>query len=812
MHKRAVWAGQSRLGTRMGQLVSSSSVVVEVTVGECGDRPFFVEYNGSYVPAVRPGVVYAVRLNRDGGEVVCMLQKDDSSVEIPLQRTGAPDRYGFRLDTPCASGFYRLKCLDVDAVVFVSGAEGSRAAEHISGSHRLRHGSAWLPDGAEFRKLIGGLEDSVASLQKSARWRILLDNLVRLNDLLRAVSSVCDGLLSIRVSFAGDEDHPLKRLFNEDLHAWIRAFNANHVLNVSQSLSKDVITPLQEFLEFEKQNQKILPKKQKNFHEAMRLMYSTQSSLPLSSKVQYELARLEYQNFLDQCFVVGPPLRRLYSGVSLFLRKRVPEKELNESYMKKNHQLRLSIKNARSLSDLTKLYSSLNTPHVETYAWVEFQEGDSTSAPGSTGSSSGSQWRQWIILDGNQLSVFHHSKKIPLHTVDLSFACIKKINRTTVEIQTSGLPFSVPASASSSSSVEHTSSNSKNHRSKVYLLFKDHSEAEQWFDMLKQVNLETKQYSSSAVEASSKHKDHTATTASLIDVVMSQHESNSRCCDCGDSQTVEWISINLLCVLCIKCSGVHRSMGSHVSKVRSLTLDSFTSPEILHLLRNDVSNANVNSIYESSDPEEAKLTPQSSDSERSRYIINKYQACKMVSDGNQDAKTSLKSLIKAIHLDSIYLLQKTIAQSKYSLRDIVTEQSRSDCDVVLPTIFQYSLKHHEMVHGKPVFFITEFLLYNGLPVDRIPNNTSNWSPAVIEYWKSKFDMYGVFSPNTHTSKPPEGRESTLAPLSIPADKQPGRRWSLNHMPSSPQIKSPTNILNMHKSLKLSKRGNGTRKS
>lgn len=798
----------------MGQLVSSSSAVAEVSVGGSGGRPFFVEYEGSYVPAVGWGEVYEVRLNRDGGEVVCELERDGYSVEISLERGEAADRYRFRVDTPCKSGFYRLKCLDLEGVVFVSGAGESSGAEDVSGSARLRRGSAWLPDGAEFRKLIGGLEDSVASLQKSGRWRILLDNLMRLSDLLRAVSSVCDGLLSTRVSFAGDEDHPLKRVFNEDLHAWIRAFNANHVQSVSQSLSKDVIVPLQEFLEFEKQNQKILPKKQKNFHEAMRLMYSSQSSLPLSSKVQYELARLEYQNFLDQCLVVGPPLQRLYSGVWLFLRRQVPEKEFNDSYMKKNHQLRSSIKNARSLSDLTKLYSSLNTPHLETYAWVEFQENEhATSSAGSSGSNSGSQSvRQWIILDGNQLSVFHHSKKVPMHTVDLSFACIKKINRTTVEIQTSGLPSLVRTSTSSSSS-EHTSTNLKSHRSKVYLLFKDHLEAEKWFDILKQANLETKQYSSSAVGASSKHNDHhTSVATSLIDVVMSQHESNSRCCDCGDSQTVEWISINLLCVICIKCSGVHRSMGSHVSKVRSLTLDSFTSPEILHLLRNDISNANVNSIYESNDLQATKITPQSSDSERSQYITDKYQARKMVSDGNQDAKTTLKSLIKAIHLDSIYLLQKAVAQSKYSLRDIVTEQSKSDCDVVLPTIFQYSLKHHGVVQGKPVFFITEFLLYNGLPVDRIPNDTSNWSPAVIEYWKSKFDMYGVFSPNTQSSKSHEGRESTLAPISIPADKPPGRRWSLNHMPSSPQIKSPTNILNMHKSLKLSKRGNGSRKS
>uniref|UniRef100_A0A6Q2X6N5 Arf-GAP with coiled-coil, ANK repeat and PH domain-containing protein n=1 Tax=Esox lucius TaxID=8010 RepID=A0A6Q2X6N5_ESOLU len=70
---------------------------------------------------------------------------------------------------------------------------------------------------------------------------------------------------------------------------------------------------------------------------------------------------------------------------------------------------------------------------------------------------------------------------------------------------------------------------------------------------------------------------------------------NELCCDCSQAAPC-WASINLGVLLCIECSGIHRSLGVHCSKVRSLTLDSW-EPELLKLMC-ELGNSVINHIYE----------------------------------------------------------------------------------------------------------------------------------------------------------------------------------------------------------------------
>jgi hypothetical protein len=43
-------------------------------------------------------------------------------------------------------------------------------------------------------------------------------------------------------------------------------------------------------------------------------------------------------------------------------------------------------------------------------------------------------------------------------------------------------------------------------------------------------------------------------------------DGNTICADCGASEP-DWASLNLGALLCIECSGVHRNLGVHISKV-----------------------------------------------------------------------------------------------------------------------------------------------------------------------------------------------------------------------------------------------------
>jgi len=98
---------------------------------------------------------------------------------------------------------------------------------------------------------------------------------------------------------------------------------------------------------------------------------------------------------------------------------------------------------------------------------------------------------------------------------------------------------------------------------------------------------------------------------------------NPTCADCR-APNPEWVSLNIGVLICTQCAAVHRSLGSHISKVRSLVEhQSSFSPGIFALL-DKLDNNCVNQVWEGWIGDIRSNNNYSGRQERERWIRNKY--------------------------------------------------------------------------------------------------------------------------------------------------------------------------------------------
>lgn len=148
---------------------------------------------------------------------------------------------------------------------------------------------------------------------------------------------------------------------------------------------------------------------------------------------------------------------------------------------------------------------------------------------------------------------------------------------------------------------------------------------------------------------------------------------NNKCADCGSPEPI-WASLNLGITLCIECSGVHRSLGVHLSKVRSLNLDRLECEQVNVML--ELGNDVINQIYEAKWPiyeatasssSDGKATPednkQSNDNDNARDQ-SPNPSLQLADTSIDSSKSNSSFYIESGEKDSLLTISETSPQQQ----------------------------------------------------------------------------------------------------------------------------------------------------
>ncbi|XP_041804219.1 arf-GAP with GTPase, ANK repeat and PH domain-containing protein 3 isoform X2 [Chelmon rostratus] len=133
---------------------------------------------------------------------------------------------------------------------------------------------------------------------------------------------------------------------------------------------------------------------------------------------------------------------------------------------------------------------------------------------------------------------------------------------------------------------------------------------------------------------------------------------NSFCVDC-DAPNPDWASLNLGALMCIECSGIHRNLGTHLSRVRSLDLDDW--PVELSMVMTAIGNTMANSVWEGALEGYTKPGSDSTREEKERWIRAKYEQ-KLFLVGLPQSDVPLgQQLLRAVVEDDLRLVVLLLA-------------------------------------------------------------------------------------------------------------------------------------------------------
>ncbi|KAL7877845.1 hypothetical protein SRHO_G00044880 [Serrasalmus rhombeus] len=122
---------------------------------------------------------------------------------------------------------------------------------------------------------------------------------------------------------------------------------------------------------------------------------------------------------------------------------------------------------------------------------------------------------------------------------------------------------------------------------------------------------------------------------------MLREEDNKYCADC-EAKGPRWASWNLGVFICIRCAGIHRNLGVHISRVKSVNLDQWTPEQIQSV--QSMGNTKARQLYEAHLPDNFRR-PQTDQAVeffiRDKYEKKKYYDKNAVNDSVKSSDAAL---------------------------------------------------------------------------------------------------------------------------------------------------------------------------
>ncbi|KAM8731615.1 arf-GAP with SH3 domain, ANK repeat and PH domain-containing protein 1 isoform 4-T4 [Acanthopagrus schlegelii] len=206
-------------------------------------------------------------------------------------------------------------------------------------------------------------------------------------------------------------------------------------------------------------------------------------------------------------------------------------------------------------------------------------------------------------------------------------------------------------------------------------------------------------------------------TKAIIEDVL-RMPGNEVCCDCGAADP-KWLSTNLGILTCIECSGIHREMGVHISRIQSMELDKLGTSELL--LAKNVGNSSFNEIMEGnlSSPS-PKPTPSSDMTVRKEFINAKYVDHKYARKTCTSAAAKMIELFEAVQSRDLLALIQVYAEG-VELMEPLPE--------VGPEAGETALHYSVRTADQTSLHLVDFLVQNSGNLDK----QTEWGNTALHY-------------------------------------------------------------------------------